>query len=173
MDAKSRTPTSSATTPTDNADAVVVKALKESAPQRLMADGNLQIYVDDTYETALVYMYSSFADFIAIHKRLFKSTDVPKTEAAAYSSFGESKNKGPLCLVWVNNSVEKPLTIPSMAHEISHAVDDILRHAGVDDKSGEARAYMVEREVRRVLEKFYGIACSRAITEETVEGFLQ
>lgn len=148
---------------------VVVKALKESLPQRLMSEGNLQIYVDDTYETAIVYLYSSFKDYLSIHGRLFSSGEAPKSEAAAYSTFGEAKNKGPLCLVWVNDSEEKSLTIPSMVHEISHAVDDILRHAGVRDENGEARAYMVEREMRRVLERFYGIPCGRIITEETVK----
>lgn len=152
---------------------VVVKALKESLPQRLMAEGNLQIYIDDTYETALVYLYSSFQDYLAIHKRLFKSGDAPEVDAVAYSTFGESKGKGPLCLVWINNEMEKQLTIPSMAHEISHAVDDILQHAGVKDDSGEARAYLVEREMTRMLEKFYGIPCGRVITEETVKGYLK
>lgn len=149
-------------------DVVVVKALKESIPQRLASEGNMLIVVDETYEVAIVYLYSSFKDYLYVHRKVFKGGDPPKKEAVGYCSFGEASCKGNIGLVWINDYVDKQLTIGTAVHEISHVVDDILRSAGVDDSSGEARAYMVERETKRVLERFYGIRCHDAITADRV-----
>jgi hypothetical protein len=147
---------------------VVVRALKEAVPQRLAADGNLIVSVDDTYGVAIVYAYCSFKDYLYVHKRLFRNGDPPKREAVGYCSFGEASCGGNAGIVWINDRTDKQLTIATAVHEISHVVDDILESAGVSDKSGEARAYMVERETKRILKKFYGIRCHETASAEAV-----
>ena len=168
MEAKSKTQPSSESQ--KGSDTVVVKALKEPISKRLAAEGNLLVFVDDTYQLSIVYLYSSFQDFVSLSRKLLKG-DPPEDEAMAYSTLSTLKpgRKGQwVSLIWINSCVEKGLTIPAAMHEISHASDSILDHAGVKDSSGEARAYLVEREAKRILESFYGIKCDTAITVDDV-----
>ena len=157
------------TPPADTRKSVIAKMPESVDLRRLASEGNLLVSVDDTYETAIIYLYCLFREYTEVHKRLYKSDDMPKREAIGYCSFGESsKKKCNIALIWINAVVEKRLTIPTAVHEISHAVDDILAGAGVRDSSGETRAYMVERETRRLLEEFYGIGTNRLVTEKKV-----
>ena len=53
-------------------------------------------------------------------------------------------------------------------HELSHLVDFIIEDAQIDDRSGEARAYLLERETKRVLDKLFNMKSASPITEKQV-----
>jgi len=147
---------------------VVVKALKESIPRRLAADGNMLVWVDGTFEVGIIFVYCSFQEYKKIYNLIFRGKDTPQSEANGYTTFGTSVNMGVVALVWINNRDEKSTTIPTMVHEMSHVADDIVDHVGIVDKSGEARAYILTSHARKILEKFYGIGCQRSVSEEMI-----
>ena len=123
--------------------------------RQLLKEGNVLVCTDDTYDIGLVYLYCPFEKFSKIATRFYGDEYVPKTAAGAYCLFGVCSMGKMAGMTWVNDSAEKIETIPVMMHELSHLADNVFSHVGIKDESGEAKAYWIEREVKRLVRRFY------------------
>ena len=147
---------------------VDIKALKESVALSMRDRGDFIVAVDDTFGVAMVYAYGTFKEYNELRERLFEDTDKVR-QAYGYCSHGVAKSVPcPCTLVWANSKIPKEQAIPTIMHEISHAVDFILEDACIDDRSGEARAYLIQRESKRVLGGLFGIRSYDTVTERQI-----
>ena len=124
----------------------------------LFGKGKLDLYVryDDLFAVCLVYVYCDTPTARKIHEAIY-GKDGEQEEAVGLASRGFYKSLMPVATIWLNAIQKKENTIPTLVHELSHTADMVLEHAQVDDKSGEVKAYFMEREMRYILPKLYGI----------------
>lgn len=121
---------------------------------------------DETYRVELVYAYGPVSLYRELGDKLFGPGVVPTDSAKGFFTFGPLNGTHDVMvgLVWVNNSYKLEETLPVCIHEIVHVSQDILRYAQVEDRCGEAQAYIVERECARVLEQLYRMPVMKANT---------
>ena len=134
-------------------------------------EGKLVLGFDNTFNVPIVYAYSNFESYQALYASLFGSDNLPDP-AKGYCTTGRGRGKISdynVVLVWVNNMIKLELTLPIMIHEIVHLATSILDMAGVEDKSGEAMAYIAERETRRVLSELYHLPVEKEPTNRVTE----
>lgn len=147
---------------------VDIRAIKKSVSSVMRDRGDLFVVADDTFGTALVYAYGTFKEYNDLRCALFDDVD-KAPQAYGYCRHGVIKSiPCPCILVWTNSKMPKDQVIPTLMHEISHAVDFILEDAGMDDRSGEARAYLMQRESKRVLQNMFGIKSHDTVTEKQI-----
>ena len=145
-----------------------VRKLSKTILKGMRSGNDLLVAVDDTFGMALVYAYGSFKTYNNLREFLFGDKE-KLPQATGYCSFGVIRSiPCPCCLVWVNSKASKREAIPFFIHEISHLVDFILSNVQMDDKSGEARAHLMQRETKRVLEKMFGMKCHSVVVEKQV-----
>lgn len=115
---------------------------------------------DLTFHIPIVYAYCSGETFLDLAKILFSDPhdiDISQKGLSGLAKGAKALGHLTTCLVWVNNEDPLMITLPCIVHLIVHASQKILRHAGVEDSSGEVQAYLVERETTRVLRELYGM----------------
>lgn len=130
------------------------------AHRTTVGDVDVLVAFDPLYHTILVYAYGPYSLWKELSAKLFKTEGKPMGPASALCAFGSAKEefgKHVLSLVWVNKEVPLKLSAASWIHEIVHVSQDVLRHVGISDDSGEAQAYFVGREAARVLKAFLGL----------------
>jgi hypothetical protein len=112
---------------------------------------------DEMYNYAIVYIYGSFELYRETCTRLFNQKEVETSNEKGNSTIGMIKSpKNEFCVtIWANWRYSLDEALQIFIREISYAVNDILQHAEVEDKNGEARAYFIERETDRILEGMY------------------
>lgn len=115
---------------------------------------------EPTFSVLMVYAYGDFQTYRELSGRLFRNPSPSKFTANGLAAFGSGVEEigQSVSLIWVNNSQPLETTLPVFVHEIVHLSQDILDHAGVKDESGELQAYTVERECKRVMREFFGMA---------------
>lgn len=115
---------------------------------------------EPTFSVLMVYAYGDFQTYRELSERLFRNPRPSKFTANGFAAFGSGVEEigQSVSLIWVNNSQPLETTMPVFVHEIVHLSQDILDHAGVKDGSGELQAYTVERECKRVMREFFGMA---------------
>lgn len=115
---------------------------------------------EPTFSVLMVYAYGDFQTYRELSGRLFRNPRPSKFTANGLAAFGSGVEEigQSVSLIWVNNSQPLETTLPVFVHEIVHLSQDILDHAGVKDESGELQAYTVERECKRVMREFFGMA---------------
>lgn len=135
---------------------VVIDALRKGGP----AIESLTAY-DSTFKVAIVYVYCGYQDYMALKARIYSDHDRRTPRANALCSVGAASPEaggGNAIVVWVNSDVvPREAMAPSLAHELSHLADHVLETAGVNDSSGEVRAYIIGRETERVFPVFCGL----------------
>lgn len=134
--------------------AEVRRSLKETGP----VGRNVFVEIDDMYTTIVVYAYCGYDRLKEILQRLYgKAPSV--TDACGYCFYGDYVGGyAQAAVVWINSgAVAKKDAIPTLMHEISHLADYTLEGSKVEDKNGEARAYLVGRETRRALTRMFGM----------------
>ena len=173
--------------PADGSKTPVVEAIAEASGAAAKADSmttamggicdrpNTKILCaeDQTFHIPIVYAYCSAETYGDLTKILFSNPHDLKISPKGLAVFGEGAEAlgyMTMSLVWVNNEDPLSNTLPCMIHLIVHASQDILRHAGVEDSSGEVQAYFVERETTRVLRELYGMELpSRSVVDKLKE----
>ena len=160
----------------------VLKTLQSVKKPKSEQDGRkpiVQVGPDNIFGSSLVYIYGPLELYKEIREKLYGAYDSNISEAKGYCSFGCQKRGDDhviVGIVWVNWKTTKEQAMPTFVHELSHAVDDILEHAGVTDKNGEAKAYFIESEFSFLLEKIYGIKMPRPksdLVRKSLNGILQ
>lgn len=154
---------------------VVLRALKRTTKSVSDQPNTKLVYAQDpTFNVIMVYAYADFDTYRRLSKLLFrdpKPSDYPANGFAAFGPSVDSIDRS-LCLVWVNNQQPLDETLPIFVHEIVHLSQDIMEHAGVQDRSGEVQAYTVEREVRRVMKELLGMKVPNISVTNKVEEIL-
>lgn len=151
---------------------VVLRALRKTAQSVSDQPNTKLVYAQDpTFNVMMVYAYSNFQTYRKLSKLLFRNPKPSEYPANGFAAFGPSVEEidRPMCLVWVNNSQPLEDTLPVFVHEIVHLSQDIMEHAGVQDKSGEVQAYTVEREVIRIMKEMLGMKVSRTSATKKVK----
>lgn len=151
---------------------VVLRALRKTAQSVSDQPNTKLVYAQDpTFNVMMVYAYSNFQTYRKLSKLLFRNPKPSEYPANGFAAFGPSVDEidRPMCLVWVNNSQPLDETLPVFVHEIVHLSQDIMEHAGVQDKSGEVQAYTVEREVIRIMKEMLGMKVSRTSATKKVK----
>lgn len=144
---------------------VVIRALKKTTKSISEQPNTKLVYAEDqTFGVMIVYAYSDFKTYRKLSNLLFKNPKPSEFPANGFAAFGPSIDEidKMLCLVWVSNRQPLNETLPVFVHEISHLSQDMLDHAGVQDKSGEVQAYTIERETVRVMREMLGMKVSRS-----------
>lgn len=115
---------------------------------------------EPTFSVLMVYAYGDFQTYRELSGRLFRNPRPSEFTANGLAAFGSGVEEigQSVSLIWVNNSQPLETTLPVFVHEIVHLSQDILDHAGVKDESGELQAYTIERECKRVMREFFGMA---------------
>ncbi len=115
---------------------------------------------EPTFSVLMVYAYGDFQSYRELAGRLFRNPRPSEFTANGFAAFGCGVEEigQVVSLIWVNNDQPLENTLPVFVHEIVHLSQDILDHAGVKDESGELQAYTVERECKRVMREFFGMA---------------
>ncbi len=115
---------------------------------------------EPTFSVLMVYAYGDFQSYRELAGRLFLNPIPSEFTANGFAAFGCGVEEiGQfVSLIWVNNDQPLENTLPVFVHEIVHLSQDILDHAGIKDESGELQAYTVERECKRVMREFFGMA---------------
>ena len=115
---------------------------------------------EPTFSVLMVYAYGDFQSYRELSERLFRNPRPSEFTANGFAAFGCGVEEigQSVFLIWVNNDQPLENTLPVFVHEIVHLSQDILDHAGVKDESGELQAYTVERECKRVMREFFGMA---------------
>lgn len=124
-------------------------------------DGAKIVYATEpTFSVLMVYAYGDFQTYRELSGRLFRNPRPSEFTANGLAAFGSGVEEigQSVSLIWVNNSQPLETTLPVFVHEIVHLSQDILDHAGVKDESGELQAYTIERECKRVMREFFGMA---------------
>ena len=123
---------------------------------------------DNVFGSSIVYIYGPLELYKEVKEKLSGADDPNIVEAKGYCAFGGMKRGDDhvdVGIVWVNWEDSPEKAMPTFVHELSHAADVILDHAGVVDKNGEARAYFIASEFSFLLEKIYGIKMQRPRSE--------
>ena len=146
-----------------------IKMPKTPLTAKLAKEGNLLAVVDDLFEGAIFYAYCTFSEMKALSGKIY-SQEFEGAAAQAYSFYGPLRGSVVSAgFVWVDSDRARRVdAIPSFMHEICHLADNIIEGACVDDRKGEVRAYLVERECRRILNAFFGIRAKMTLTAEDV-----
>lgn len=145
--------------------------IAESLYDILSHNGDILVKHDQMYNFVIVYVYCDCETMRRIYGALYGDQDVGENAMALTTLGRYVRNKYvPVVTVWINSVQEKGESVPSMAHEISHAADMILEHARVEDRNGEARAYLVEREFRDILPALYGIDVGTMVDMDAIVG---
>lgn len=148
-------------------------AIEKSVTDAMTTRGDLLVAADATFGTALVYAYGTFAEYNALREKLFGDTQ-KISNAYGYCSSGMLKPLHcPGILVWINSLAPRKQCFPILIHEISHLADFVLENARTDDRSGEARAYLMQREIARVFPAMFGIKCHVPIDADKVKKLLE
>ena len=115
---------------------------------------------EPTFSVLMVYAYGDFQSYRELAGKLFRNPRPSEFTANGFAAFGCGVEEiGQfVSLIWVNNDQPLENTLPVFVHEIVHLSQDILDHAGIKDESGELQAYTVERECKRVMREFFGMA---------------
>lgn len=150
-----------------------IDAIETSATGAMASRGDLLVGSDETFGIALVYAYGTFEELNALHEKMYGVK--PKlAESNGYCLNGILRSGD--CsgiLVWVNSDIPKNQCFPTLVHEISHLADDILSNARAEDRSGETRAYIIEREIARVFPAMFGLKCHAALDVDKVKKLLK
>jgi len=144
---------------------VVIRALKKTTKAISEQPGTRLVYAQDpTFGVITVYAYADFKTYKKLSGLLFKNPRPSEFPANGFAAFGPSVDEldAMICLVWVNNRQPIDETLPVFVHEIVHMSQDMLDHAGVQDKSGEVQAYTVERETIRIMKEMLDMRTSRS-----------
>ena len=152
---------------TDLAIRKTTNAAKTPLYRKLAKEGNLLAVVDDLFEGAIVYAYCTFSEMKTLFGKIY-TREFEGEPAQAYSFYGPLRGGAVSAgFVWVDSDRTRRVdAIPSFMHEICHLADNVIEGACVDDKKGEVRAYLVERECRRILNAFFGIKAKPSLTAE-------
>ena len=120
----------------------------------LERDGDVLVAFDDTFRVCLVYLYGTFDEFNDMRLRLFGyAKELPPAHGyTSHDTVLDLKTQG--VVVGVNSIEPKDGCIACLVHELSHLADFISEATGTDDKSGEERAYIMQREMLRVAGMF-------------------
>ena len=147
--------------------------VQSSTTDAMSARGDLIVATDEMFGDALVYSYGTFAEYNVLREKLFGDT-TKLCNAHGYCSNGMMK---PLhctgILVWINSIVPRSQSFPYLIHEISHLADFVLENAKADDKTGEVRAYIIEREVSRIFPTMFNLKCHKPLDVEKVKELLK
>lgn len=147
---------------------VSIRAIRKSLPKTMRDRGDLIACADCTFGSAIVYAYGTFEEYNGLRAILFGDKSEIRG-AYGYASHGFVRSiPCPCTLVWVNSVIPREQSIPWFSHEISHLADFILEDAKMDDRSGEARAYIIERETKRILEKMFGTKAYHTVTDKQI-----
>ena len=76
-------------------------------------------------------------------QKLYEVTHTPDLSTSSGNSFGS--------LIWI-----KEPDISTLAHELCHFADASLDHLGIDDTSGEVRAYLVGYCMDKLKDRIHG-----------------
>lgn len=142
---------------------IILRALHRAKTLYGVADRpNTKVLVSEdlTYHVPIVYCYGDAGTLSDLKAVLFHKGPDKGNMAKGFEIFGHASSDigdVSMCLVWISNSEPLKDTVAGMVHEIVHASQDILKHAGVSDSSGEAQAYLVERECQKVFREMYGM----------------
>lgn len=167
---------------------IVIDALKGSkkgvaaSGSKTDPDGRRPVVLigqDNVFETPIVYVYGPIDLYLEIRKRLYSQDEENLVEAKGYCSFGTLRSGDDslvVGIVWANWKWGLQEAMPTFVHELSHAVDDIIEHAGVTDKSGESKAYFMESEFAFLLKRLYNMKMRKARTDlvkEALNGLIE
>ena len=150
-----------------------IDTIGKSIASEMLSRGDLLVAVDEMFGSALVYAYGTFEEFNALRERMFGDTH-KLSNAYGYCTNGMLKalrNMG--VLVWINSIVPKKESFPILIHEISHLADYVLENVNAEDRSGEVRAYIMQRETGRVFQKMFTLKCHMPIKATEVEDYLK
>ena len=152
-------------------DEVKIKALREPIIAKAIREGNIMVRELEGFDTVVVYAFGSLKLYQALRKKLGQPV-TENREASGYCCFWQSQigRNGFIAIVWVNDTYLKNRLdgLPSFVHEISHLADYVFNQTGIDNPSGEAKAYFMENEFAKVANKFFGMDLEPAITENQV-----
>jgi hypothetical protein len=132
----------------------------EDIVTKLDRRGDLLVTTDELFSSSIVYVLGSHEEVVEVWKRLFENCG-KLGRAHGWHLFGKIRGVNANAnLIFVNTDwIPREQCLPSLAHEIVHFADSTLEHADVEDKNGEVRAALVEREFGRVLARLFGIKC--------------
>jgi hypothetical protein len=150
-----------------------IKCLESDLYERLKKTNDILVGVDDLFGCAIIYAHCTFDEMKILYKKIYDQ-DSKHDESLGYCFHGPFRRGMAMAeFVWVSSERnERNDAVPTFMHEISHMADNIITSACVNDRSGEVRANIVERESRKVLLHFFGIDCAPVIGEkETKEAF--
>ena len=134
---------------------------------------DVDVDVDETYDVGIVRLYCPFVKFVDVAMKMYRPEDVPTVYARGYCIFGRTTDgKRMVGTVWVDSDLSPDAAVPVLVHELSHLADDILKYAGVDDREGEARAYLMEREARKFRSRLHGSVQCPVATKKDIEKML-
>lgn len=149
------------------------RTIEKSVADTMAARGDLLVAGDDTFGIALVYAYGTFGEFNELRWKLYgDTTKLSEADGYCANSIVRS-NDQPGIFVWINSAIPKNQCFPTLIHEISHLADHILANARAEDRSGETRACIMEREVARVFPAMFGIKCHTALDVDKVKKLLK
>ena len=149
------------------------RAIETSVADAMAARGDLLVAGDDTFGIALVYAYGTFGEFNELRWKLYgDKTKLSEADGYCANSIMQSSDH-PGILVWINSDIPKNQCFPTLIHEISHLADHILANARAEDRSGETRACIMEREIARVFPVMFGIKCHTALDIDKVKKLLK
>lgn len=115
---------------------------------------------DNTFKVYVVYACCSVKDQDGLRRRLFANPSAQYVDSHGFCSVGamtEEAGGGNLCFVWVDSSLSREDRLPALVHEMSHLADNIVAAAGIEDASGEVKAYLLGRETERIMGPLCGI----------------
>ena len=160
----------------------VLETLRSVKKPKSEQDGRKPIVLvgpDNVFGSSIVYIYGPLELYKKVKEKLSGADDPNIVEAKGYCAFGCMKRGDDhvaVGIVWANWEYSPEQAMPTFVHELSHAADDILEHAGVADKNGEAKAYFIESEFSFLLEKIYGIKMpvpKSDLVRKSLNGILQ
>ena len=132
----------------------------EDIVTKLDRRGDLIVATDELFASAIVYVLGSHEEVVEVWSRLFENRG-KLGRAHGWHIFGKIRGiNANANLIFVNTEwIPRKQSLPTLAHEIVHFADSTLEHADVEDKNGEVRASLVEREFARILPHLFGIKC--------------
>lgn len=123
----------------------------------------------ELFRTTVVYLYCDWTRFRRNYVRVFgeepkKSETIP----IGHTSFGPV-NGTHVAIVWLCKRKNRLDAIPTLAHELSHVADYVSNLCGINDKSGEVKAYFIESEMNAVLPKMFGLSMTQKQYDKVIK----
>ena len=137
--------------------------------EKLLRDHNIDVHLDEAHDISTVYAYCGFDAYRDILEAVFGDGNSEGChEAAGQTSRGRWKKNEfvTVIVVWINDIRPKDETMSTMVHEMSHMADFVVQSCGIEDSSGEVKAYIMESEARRVFRTMYGVNEKQMLTVE-------